>query len=154
MDVNSIKRILPHRYPFLLVDQVLELRPKKKIVGIKNVTVNEWFFVGHFPDFPIMPGVLIVEAMAQLGGLLIAESVDNLVPKTWYYLASIRNAKFRNPVVPGDQIQMEVQFLRMKETIFDISGTASVRDKTVAEAELIIKSVSSYSGRKPVPQDA
>ncbi len=143
MDVNSIKKILPHRYPFLLVDEVLEIEPKKKIVGIKNVTVNEWFFMGHFPDFPIMPGVLIVEAMAQLSGLLIAESVDDLAPNTWYYLALIKNAKFRNPVVPGNQIQMEVQFLSMKKTIFNIHGTASVKDEIVAETELIIKSISS-----------
>lgn len=145
MDFNSIKQILPHRYPFLLIDQVLEIEPGRKIVGIKNVTVNEWFFMGHFPDFPIMPGVLIVEAMAQLGGLLIAESIDALDKKPLVYLASIKNAKFKKPVVPGNQIQIEVEFLRMKKTIFDIHGAASVKDEIVAEAELILKSIASHT---------
>lgn len=142
MDINSIKQILPHRYPFLLVDRILELEPENRIVGIKNVTANEWFFMGHFPNLPVMPGVLIVEAMAQLAGLLIGKSANTSEAETWYYLTSIKSAKFRTPVIPGDQLRMEVHFLRTKRTIFEISGIASVDSEVVAETDLLIKATS------------
>lgn len=141
MDINLIKQILPHRYPFLLIDRVLKLKPGEKIIGIKNMTINEWFFIGHFPDFSVMPGVLIVEAMAQLGGILIAKSIKSLGKKQLVYLFSIKDAKFKKVVVPGDQIQIEVQLLKAKKTIFDIYGTVYVKDEIVAEAELILKSI-------------
>src|SRR6266700_4271602 len=112
MDVNEIRQILPHRYPFLLVDRILELEPER-IVGIKNVTVNEPFFNGHFPEFPVMPGVLIVEAMAQTAGVLVLKSMPNRDNKL-VLLVSIEGAKFRRPVVPGDQLHIEMTVIRRK----------------------------------------
>src|SRR6202171_3747895 len=106
LDIQAIRDILPHRYPMLLVDAILELEPER-IVGIKNVTVNEPFFIGHFPDFPVMPGVLIVEAMAQTAGVLVLNSIPDR-DKKLVLLASVDNAKFRRPVVPGDQLRIEM----------------------------------------------
>src|SRR5579885_2548413 len=110
LDVNEIQKILPHRPPFLLVDRIVELEPRKRIVGIKNVTMNEPFFVGHFPSFPVMPGVLIVEAMAQTGGVLVLRDIAGNSDKLVLF-ASIESAKFRRPVLPGDQIRVEVEIL-------------------------------------------
>src|SRR5215813_5888924 len=107
LDINEIRAILPHRYPFLLVDRILELEPER-IVGIKNVTVNEPFFMGHFPDFPVMPGVMIVEAMAQVAGVLVLKQIPDRHKKL-VLLASVENAKFRRPVVPGDQLRIEMK---------------------------------------------
>ncbi len=135
---KDIIKILPHRYPFLLVDKVVELEPGKRVVGLKNVTANEPFFEGHFPGNPIMPGVLIIEAMAQVGGVLAklsaetgkGEKMDNV------FFMAIDKAKFRRPVVPGDQIKFEVVPLRTGSRVWKMAGKAYVEDKVVAEAEL------------------
>ena len=136
LDIVEIQKILPHRYPFLLVDRVLELDPGKSIVGIKNVTFNEPFFPGHFPGRPIMPGVLMVEAMAQVAGVLVykstTESDDNLV-----YFMSIEKAKFRKPVTPGDQLRLEVQALQSRGKVWKFKGEAKVDGKVVCEAEFM-----------------
>src|SRR5206468_13045385 len=115
LDVNEIRRILPHRYPMLLVDSIIELEPER-IVGIKNVTANEPFFDGHFPDYPVMPGVLIIEAMAQTAGVLVLKSVEDRHSKL-VLLVSIEYAKFRRPVVPGDQLRMELTMLKRKASV-------------------------------------
>ncbi len=129
---NEIRKLLPHRYPFLLVDRILDIDPKVKATGLKNVTFNEPFFQGHFPDNPIMPGVLIVEAMAQVSGILAFKSgaEGNAV-----YFMSIEKAKFRKPVVPGDQLRLEVSILQQRNKVWKFSGQAFVNDKVVAEAE-------------------
>jgi 3-hydroxyacyl-[acyl-carrier-protein] dehydratase len=133
MDIKEIQKLLPHRYPFLLVDRIIEFEPKVKAVGIKNITVNEGFFQGHFPGNPIMPGVLIIEALAQVGGLLAFGS--GVSPGKVYFL-SIEKAKFRKPVVPGDQLRLEVTVLQIRgDTVWRFSGNAIVDDKTAAEAE-------------------
>ena len=133
MDVVEIQQILPHRYPFLLVDRILEIEPGKRIVGIKNVTVNEEFFVGHFPGKPVMPGVLIIEAMAQVGGVLILSQVADRDRKLVYFLG-IDEARFRKPVVPGDQLRFEVEVLKRKTTTCKLQGKAFVDGQLVAEA--------------------
>ena len=136
MDINKIKETLPHRYPFLLVDRILELDPEKKIVGLKNVTVNEEFFQGHYPDHPIMPGVLIIEAMAQVGGLLMLESVENSEDKLPFF-AGIDRAKFRRPVVPGDSLKIEAEVIKMRGRIAKIFAESYVDNNLAAEAELM-----------------
>jgi len=132
MDCREIQKILPHRFPFLLVDRITEFAPKKRAVGLKNVTINEPFFQGHFPDYPIMPGVLIVEAMAQVAGILAFHSgaKGNAV-----YFMSIEKAKFRKPVIPGDQLRFEVNILQQRNNVWKFAGEAKVEDKLVAEAE-------------------
>ena len=137
IDIREIQSILPHRYPFLLIDRIIELEPKKKIVGIKNVTINEPFFQGHFPGNPIMPGVLILEAMAQAGGILAVKSTDNLEgkEKTVFFLG-IDKAKFRKPVVPGDQIKFEITIIHERAPTWKVSAKAFVDEKLVCEAEL------------------
>jgi len=139
LDVNQIQAILPHRYPLLLIDRVLEIERKKKIVAIKNVTINEPFFAGHFPGFPIMPGVLIVEAMAQAGGALLLTEVDDRSGKLIVF-TGIEKAKFRSPVVPGDQLRLEVEMLTWREIgpaiAVRIAGQAFVDGKRVCEATL------------------
>jgi 3-hydroxyacyl-[acyl-carrier-protein] dehydratase len=132
MDCREIQKVLPHRFPFLLVDRITELTPKEKAVGLKNVTINEPFFQGHFPDYPIMPGVLIVEAMAQVAGILASHSgaKGNIV-----YFMSIEKAKFRKPVVPGDQLRFEVNVVQQRNNVWKFSAEARVDDKLVAEAE-------------------
>lgn len=132
-DIQWIRDTLPHRYPFLLIDRVLELVPKERIVALKNVTANEPFFNGHFPDRPVMPGVLLVEAMAQAGGALLLESVAEEDRKLMY-LMSIERARFRRPVVPGDQVRFEVEVLRLRSSHAKLSGKAWVDGEVAAEA--------------------
>ncbi|MGH9360540.1 MAG: 3-hydroxyacyl-ACP dehydratase FabZ [Thermoanaerobaculia bacterium] len=133
MDVEWIQSVLPHRYPFLLVDRVLEMEPGKRIVAIKNVTANEPFFLGHFPGKPVMPGVLLIEGMAQAGGLLLLHGVPQRERKLLYF-AAIENAKFRRPVVPGDQVRYEIEVLRLRATYCRLSGKATVDGQLAAEA--------------------
>jgi beta-hydroxyacyl-ACP dehydratase FabZ len=137
LDVNEIRQILPHRYPMLLVDRIIELEAER-IVGIKNVTANEPFFSGHFPDFPVMPGVLIVEAMAQTAGVLVLKSVEDRDRKL-VLLVSIEYAKFRKQVVPGDQLRMELTMMKRKASVAKMSGKATVDGMLVAEAEVMCK---------------
>ncbi|MGW8271844.1 MAG: 3-hydroxyacyl-ACP dehydratase FabZ [Thermodesulfovibrionales bacterium] len=132
IDIREIQGLLPHRYPFLLVDRVVELVPNEKAVGIKNVTVNEPFFQGHFPGNPIMPGVLIVEAMAQVSGVLAFKS--GVLGEAVYFL-TIEKARFREPVIPGDQLRMEVVVTHKRGSVWKFSGKAYVDDKVVSEAE-------------------
>ncbi|MDD5428780.1 MAG: 3-hydroxyacyl-ACP dehydratase FabZ [Candidatus Omnitrophica bacterium] len=134
LDINAIQKILPHRYPFLLVDRIIEIS-ENRVVGIKNVTINEPFFQGHFPGHPIMPGVLIMEAMAQTGGVG-ALSVKANLGKLAYFL-TIDNAKFRKPVLPGDVLRMEIDLLKVKMGVMKIHGTAKVDNEVVAEADMM-----------------
>jgi len=136
MDVSKIMELLPHRYPFLLVDRILEIQGTQKIVGLKNVTINEPFFQGHFPGHPIMPGVLIVEAMAQTGGLLLMEQVKDRENKVVYFM-SLDAVKFRKPVVPGDQLRMEVEMLQFRGKIAKMKGVALVDGQVATEAEMM-----------------
>jgi beta-hydroxyacyl-ACP dehydratase FabZ len=136
MDVSRIMELLPHRYPFLLVDRILEIQGTQKIVGLKNVTINEPFFQGHFPGHPIMPGVLIVEAMAQTGGLLLMEQVKDREHKVVYFM-SLDAVKFRKPVVPGDQLRMEVEMLQFRGKIAKMKGVALVDGQVATEAEMM-----------------
>ncbi|MBM2837463.1 MAG: 3-hydroxyacyl-[acyl-carrier-protein] dehydratase, FabZ form [Deltaproteobacteria bacterium] len=136
MDINEIMKYLPHRYPFLLVDRILEIG-EAKIVGMKNVTINEPFFQGHFPGHPIMPGVLIIEAMAQVGGIFAFKSM-NATPETKVvYFMGIDGARFRKPVLPGDQIRFELELLKKRGTVYSFKGRALVDGTLVAEAELL-----------------
>lgn len=136
MDVNAIMKILPHRYPFLLVDRIVELEHGKRCVGIKNVTINEPFFPGHFPGHPVMPGVLIVEAMAQVAGIMAYLASDEETKKKVSYFMAIENAKFRKPVVPGDQLRIEITTTLNRRGIWGVDGKAYVDDKLVTEASL------------------
>ena len=135
LDINAIQRIMPHRYPFLLIDRILSLE-ENRVVGIKNVTINEPFFSGHFPGHPIMPAVLIIEAMAQCGGVLLLHSVERPKDKLVYFMG-IDKAKFRKPVLPGDQLRFELTLLRLKQRICKMEGKAYVHGDLVAEAELL-----------------
>jgi len=134
-DAQAIQRILPHRYPFLLVDRILELEPRERVVGLKNVTINEFFFQGHFPDHPIMPGVLILEAMAQIGGVLLLNTQDRPEEKLVYF-TGLDKVKFRKPVRPGDQLRFEVEMLKLRQTMCRMSGKAYVGNDLACEAEL------------------
>lgn len=136
MDVRQILELLPHRYPFLLVDRILETDGKQRIVGLKNVTMNEPFFQGHFPGHPIMPGVLIVEAMAQTGGLLLMEQIPDRAGKVVYFM-SLDDVKFRKPVVPGDQLIMEVEMLQFRGKVARMKGVARVNGQVTTEAEMM-----------------
>ena len=137
LDINKIMQILPHRYPFLLVDRVLEMEEGKRIVTVKNVTINEPFFQGHFPGYPIMPGVLILEAMAQTWGILILSAEPERVEEKSILFIGIDNARFRKPVVPGDQVRFELEALNLKRSIWKFRGKAFVEGTLVAEAELM-----------------
>ncbi|HEV2878313.1 MAG TPA: 3-hydroxyacyl-ACP dehydratase FabZ [Candidatus Eremiobacteraceae bacterium] len=140
LDIRSIMDILPHRYPFLLIDRITELVPQKRAVGYKNITLNEWFFSGHFPNNPVMPGVLIIEAMAQLGGTAILE--PNTLVTTVPYLAGVDKLKFRRPVVPGDKLEMEANVMWIRMNIGRLQASARVDDQTVCEGELLFSIVS------------
>lgn len=135
LNTVEIMKHLPHRYPFLLVDKIVEVEPGKRIVGIKNVTINEPFFQGHFPDHPIMPGVLIIEAMAQVGGLFALVGGEVGENKVTYFVG-IDKAKFRKPVLPGDTLRFELELLTSRRGIYCFSGKAYVEGTLVAEAEL------------------
>jgi 3-hydroxyacyl-[acyl-carrier-protein] dehydratase len=147
LDINEIRRILPHRYPFLLVDSIVEMGPER-IVGIKNVTANEPFFTGHFPDFPVMPGVLIVEAMAQAAGVLVLKSIPDRDRKQ-VLLVAIENARFRKPVVPGDQLRLEMSVIKRKASVAKMAGRATVNGAVVAEAEVMCKLADKEEQRQP-----
>jgi UDP-3-O-[3-hydroxymyristoyl] N-acetylglucosamine deacetylase / 3-hydroxyacyl-[acyl-carrier-protein] dehydratase len=133
--IEDIMKVLPHRYPFLLVDRILEIEEGKRVVGIKNVTINEPFFQGHFPGHPIMPGVLIVEAMAQVGGMLLLGGLEDPDTKVVYFM-SLDNVRFRKPVKPGDQIVFEVEIIQIRGKIAKTRGVARVDGEVVAEAEM------------------
>ena len=135
LDIAAIRETLPHRYPFLLVDRITEMEESRRIVGIKNVTVNEPFFQGHFPDRPIMPGVLILEAMAQTGGVLACKSIV-ATGRPVVYLTGVESAKFRKPVVPGDQLRFEIDVLKKRPPFWKMQGKAYVGSELVCEAEL------------------
>jgi UDP-3-O-[3-hydroxymyristoyl] N-acetylglucosamine deacetylase/3-hydroxyacyl-[acyl-carrier-protein] dehydratase len=136
LDINAILKIMPHRYPFLLVDRVVDIEPKKRVVAIKNVTMNEPFFSGHFPGHPIMPGVLIVEAMAQAGGILLLNTVDDPENKLVYFMG-IDGVRFRKPVLPGDQIRFELEMIQFRRGTCKMKGQAFVDDELVTEATLM-----------------
>jgi len=142
LEIDEIKKILPHRYPFLLVDRILELEPGKRAVGIKNVTANEPFFQGHFPQRAVMPGVLIIEAMAQVGGVMIL-SVEEHKGKL-AYLGTLDGVKFRRPIVPGDTLEMEAELLRVRSNMGKVRCTARVGGQEVAKAEIMFALVDSF----------
>jgi 3-hydroxyacyl-[acyl-carrier-protein] dehydratase len=137
IDIREIMSFLPHGYPFLLIDRILEIEPGKRIVGIKNVTYNEPYFPGHFPGRPIMPGVLIVEAMAQTAGVLAFKSIPEEGQRRPVLFLGLDNVRFRKPVVPGDQLRMELEITRHRQAIWGFKGKAFVEDQLVAEADLL-----------------
>jgi 3-hydroxyacyl-[acyl-carrier-protein] dehydratase len=138
MDIHEILRYLPHRYPIILVDRVLELERGKRIVAIKNVTINEPVFMGHFPHYPVMPGVLIIEALAQAAAILSFVTMDRKSdPDSLYYFAGIDSARFKRPVEPGDQLRLEVEMLREMRGVGKFGGRALVDGQVAAEAELL-----------------
>ncbi|MBW1675341.1 MAG: 3-hydroxyacyl-ACP dehydratase FabZ [Deltaproteobacteria bacterium] len=136
-DIRKIMELLPHRYPFVLVDRIVEMVPDERIVGLKNVTMNEPFFQGHFPGTPIMPGVLIVEAMAQAGAILANASRSEEKRKELIYFMGIDKARFRKPVIPGDQLILEIIPIKRRANVFKMSGKATVAGTLVAEAEVM-----------------
>lgn len=148
LDSDGIQKILPHRYPFLMVDAILEMERFKRIVGVKNVSINEGFFQGHFPGKPIMPGVLIIEAMAQTGGLLLLKEVPEREKKLLYFVA-VDDARFRRPVVPGDQLRLEVDVISWRTNFCKLHGMASVEGVLAAEATLMCKMVDRDSVETP-----
>ena len=150
LDIRRILSILPHRYPFLLVDRIVSMEEGRKVVGIKNVTFNEPFFQGHFPGNPVMPGVLIVEAMAQVGAVLLLQGVPDREHKLVYF-AGIDRARFRRPVTPGDQVRFEVEVLKLRSRSARLRGEAFVDGSLVAEAELFSSMVDRDG---PAPQEA
>jgi UDP-3-O-[3-hydroxymyristoyl] N-acetylglucosamine deacetylase/3-hydroxyacyl-[acyl-carrier-protein] dehydratase len=136
VDIEKIMQYLPHRYPMLLVDRIVEFEAGKRIVGIKNVTINEPFFQGHYPGHPVMPGVLIIEAMAQVGGLLLMEALDNVEGKTIYFM-SLDNVKWRRPVTPGDQLRFELEMLQLRRHVCRMRGVGYVDGQVAVEAEMM-----------------
>ncbi len=153
LDSNGIQKILPHRYPFLMVDAILEMERFKRVVGIKNVSINEAYFQGHFPGKPIMPGVLIIEGMAQAGGLLLLLEVPDRENKLLYFVA-VDDARFRRPVVPGDQLRLEVTVIswRGRGTFCKLRGEATVNGELAAEATLMCKMVDRDAVDAPASQ--
>ena len=147
MDVNEIQKILPHRFPMLLVDRIVEIE-ENRIVGIKNVTANEPFFAGHFPGYPVMPGVLIVEAMAQVGGVLLLRGIANRETKLVLF-GAIERAKFRRPVTPGDQLRIEMRVLNRKASVCKMEGEATVDGVVVAEATVLCKLADKTEAPRP-----
>jgi 3-hydroxyacyl-[acyl-carrier-protein] dehydratase len=145
MDINEIQSIIPHRYPFLLIDRIVEIEPLKRIVAIKNVTINEPFFQGHFPGAPVLPGVIIIEAMAQAGAVLLFREVPDRTSKLLYF-TSIEEAKFRKPVGPGDQMRIEVSVIKYKMGYAKLRAEARVEGQLVTEA--VIASVLVDRNRK------
>ena len=136
MDILEIMQVLPHRYPLLLVDRILEIELGKRIVGLKNVSINEPYFQGHFPGFPLMPGVYILEALAQVGGILMIKSLNLEVGKYAVVFAGIDDARFKKPVYPGDQLILELDVISLKKSLSKMKGTAKVDNQVVAEAIL------------------
>jgi 3-hydroxyacyl-[acyl-carrier-protein] dehydratase len=136
MDILEIMQVLPHRYPLLLVDRILEIELGKRIVGLKNVSINEPYFQGHFPGFPLMPGVYILEALAQVGGILMIKSLNLEIGKYAVVFAGIDDARFKKPVYPGDQLILELEVITLKKSLSKMKGTAKVDDQVVAEAIL------------------
>ena len=147
MDILEIMSILPHRYPFLLIDRVIEMEPRTRVVAIKNVTINEPHFVGHFPDYPIMPGVLTIEAMAQAGGTLLLTEIPDRGDKLMVF-TGIEEAKFRRPVLPGDQLRIEVTVLHWRSRAVKMHGVCTVDGKVVADAKITCQLVPrAHSGK-------
>lgn len=138
IDIRRILEVMPHRYPFLLVDRILEVEPGRRIVGLKNVTINEPFFPGHFPGAPVMPGVLIIETMAQVAGLMLMDTIPDPQAKLLFFLG-IDNARFRRPVVPGDQLRCELEVIQARGPTFKVRGRALVDGAVVAEAEMLAR---------------
>lgn len=156
LDILDIMAILPHRYPFLLIDRIIEVEPKHRIVALKNVTINEPHFQGHFPDYPIMPGVLMVEAIAQTGGVLLLAEIPDRADKLMVF-TGIENAKFRRPVVPGDQVRIEVTVLQWRSRAVRMMGIATVDGKIVCEATVMCQLVPRpprKTGFVPTPEAA
>jgi len=137
IEIKEIMAILPHAYPFLLVDRIVEIEPGKRVVGIKNVTYNEPFFPGHFPGRPIMPGVLIIEAMAQTAGVLVFNSLPEGDRNKQVFFLGVDNVRFRKPVIPGDQLRMELEITRHRQSIWGFKGKALVDGNLVAEGDLL-----------------
>ena len=140
MDILEIMSLLPHRYPFLLIDRVIEMEPRQRIVALKNVTINEPHFTGHFPDYPIMPGVLMVEAIAQAGGALLLAEIPDRESKLMVF-TSIENARFRRPVTPGDQLRIEVTVLNWRTRVVKMGGSITVDGKVVCDATVMCQMV-------------
>jgi 3-hydroxyacyl-[acyl-carrier-protein] dehydratase len=153
LDIEGIQKILPHRYPFLMVDAILEIERFKRIVGVKNVTINENIFQGHFPGKAIFPGVLIIESMAQTGGLLLLLEIPERESKLLYFVA-VDDARFRRPVVPGDQLRLEMTVLSWRATFCKLRGTATVNGELAAEATLMYKMVDREPAENAVPAPA
>ncbi|OGW29353.1 MAG: 3-hydroxyacyl-[acyl-carrier-protein] dehydratase FabZ [Nitrospirae bacterium GWC2_57_13] len=147
LDINEIMSLLPHRYPFLMLDKIVEMEPQKRIVGIKNVTINEPFFQGHFPGHPIMPGVLLLEGMAQAGGVLALLSDPEPEKKVLYFM-SIDKAKFRKPVLPGDQVRFELDVIKQRGPIKSFKALALVEGAVVAESEMMAMIVDKDAQKK------
>ncbi len=137
MDIREVMEKLPHRFPFLMVDRIISIIPGKEIEGIKNVSINEPFFQGHFPQSPVMPGVLILEAMAQVGGILALQVIEQNMAGGVVYLMGIDRVRFRKPVIPGDQLRLRLRIMRQKGFVFRLKGEAFVEDDLVAEGEFL-----------------